>query len=391
MSSWLINPEDEEDEAVLFNAEDDDSLDDYEENPRRRRKAGRRRRRKSKKAKGTRRRRKSRKSKGTRRRRKSAGRPKKSHRKRRASRKSFTGFEENPKRKRRARRYRRNTWFNHARRHAKASKKGWRRRRRSSRRYDENPKRRRVHRRRAHSWKLNPFKAAPTFMKLPTWSEVKGKPMHAVGFALLGAIDTGLIKIGIDKAMSQFDATRGLPEPVRDIVPIIGSFAAGTAISWGINKFAKNNFYARCHQFGVYSTTILNCVGLGVKYIMRAVNAKKYKVTKPLKMPANLGPKQFAAEMFGLGGILGAYEEYKLVEAMESGGLVVAQDGEGNVGLANQAGDIIVSGPAAVMGEVVDGVSGIALADDGMNSDDSGTYGQDAGYDGFGEDITVES
>ena len=49
--SWLVNPDEDEDEAVLFNAEEDDFLD-YEDNPKKRSK--RRKGRKSKKAKAPR-------------------------------------------------------------------------------------------------------------------------------------------------------------------------------------------------------------------------------------------------------------------------------------------------------------------------------------------------
>jgi len=449
--AWLVNPSDEEDfddeEAVLFNAED--SLD-FEDNPRGRRKRSKRRKKagRPKKSKRGGKRRKHvirmievpRKRRRTvKRKHRKAGRPKKAvhhRRKKRSSRKSAAAllrkiqamgpkssavagtYESNPKRKRRhhkktSKKYAENYWAGQPRRHKKAAKKGWRRRRKASR-YQSNPKHRKQSRRLLHAriWRANPMSLGgikgkifgPHWYNLPTMEQLKFQPWHAVGFGVLGLVDSSLIAMGVDYVFTKYGAKVKLPEPAKDITRIVvGRIIGGSAISYGIAKFGKNTMWAKFHQTGVYAGVILDVVGTSIKYIMRAVKGKKVKLAGEIPFQPQMNAQRFAASCFGLGSIMGAVEEQKLIASIQADGIVVATNGEGKVALANaNTGEIIVSGPAESMTPIVQAVQGVAIAYDGdveggvdgaVNPYARGYGAQhpvtDSG--GMGEDISSES
>ena len=392
--SWLVNPDEDEDEAVLFNAEEDDFLD-YEDNPKKRSK--RRKGRKSKKAKAPR---KIKRRKVHRKAKKAAPvKVKRKRHKRRKHRASTIKFIEAPKKAKRHKRRK-------TRKHKKAVRKHKRKARKTPKMsFQSNPRRRhkrrharrnptypfvtnarktKRHKRRwkARVWKSNPFgsiKGMPDWMKFPSMADVKAKPWHAVGFGLLGIVDTGLIGKGIEYAISK--SGTAIPEPAADAIRIGGKFAAGTAISFAIAKFGKNNSWAKFHQTGVYIGVIADTVFTVAKYVIRRFGANRYKVTTPIKMP--MTAKGIAMNAFGLGSLGDLLEERKLVSALETDGLVVAGNELGEVALADAVtGDIIVSGPADQMAPVVQAVQGVAFYTGDVNDD---------GESGLGEDITVES
>jgi len=457
--SWLVNPESEDEyndeEAVLFNAQD--SLD-FEDNPRgkhkRRKKAGRPKKskrggkkKKHRRAKhviklieAPRRRRKA--VKHRRRKVKAASKPKRKHHKRRKSTRrspsiqglvtklkkmgvkssALAGVESNP------------SWKGQPRRHKKAAKKGWRRRRKAGRTYAENPRkvRRRSYARRpwkARVYKQNPFSMGgikgkifgPNWYNLPNMAQIKYQPWHALGFGILGVVDTSLIGMGIDYAFTKYKGKVKIPEPAKDITRIIvGKVIGGSLISFGIAKVSKNTMWAKFHQTGVYVSTILDVVGTSIKYIMRAVKAKgkggkKVKIGEEgIPFQPHMSAGRFAASMMGMGSIMGAWEEQKLLASIQADGIVVATNGGGQVALANaNTGEIIVSGPAEAMGDIVQAVQGVAIAYDGdvegdVEGDTEGTsqsvdgstyymqrpvgrYSRVDDSGGMGEDISSES
>jgi hypothetical protein len=401
--SWLVNPEEDEDEAVLFNAEEDDFLD-YEDNPKRKRRKGSR---KGKKAKSGKPRRHKRRKGGRKAKKAVAPAAPKKRRKRRAKKagrrkkrraRKVIKFVEAPKKTRRHRR-RKASKKKAVRKHKKRrkSKKAKtmafesnpRKKRRSRRKhYASNPVKRKHRRKKlrwkAKAWKSNPFasiKGIPAWMKLPSKNEI-GKGWGAaknIGFGILGVVDTGLIGKGVEMAIMKFAPT--IPEPGVDVIRIASKFAAGTAISYGIQKFGKNTTWAKFHQTGVYIGVIADTVFTVAKYLIRQFGGTRYKLPAPIKMP--LSVKGIAMNAFGLGSLGDLLEERKLVSALETDGLVVAGNEMGEVCLANATtGDIIISGPADSMAPVVQAVQGVAFYT-GDTDDDSES--------GLGEDITVES
>ena len=138
----------------------------------------------------------------------------------------------------------------------------------------------------------------------------------------------------------------------------------------------KNQFYGQMHQVGVYATTILDSIGTVIKYAVRLTSGQKYQIRGSLTS-SPFSPDRFIAGMFGMGSIMGAMAEAKLVKALSSDGLIVAQGDNGKLALANAGtGEIVISGPASMMKGVIQTVGGIKFA---------GPSG------GLGEDISVES
>lgn len=422
MKSYLINPEEDEDEAVLFEADENGDLD-YEENPRknrrrkgkgkkrgakrrrrhgkkkviklvevpkrrrRRRKASKRRRKAGKKQKAAKRRRRTtpkamkRLMKGAgvkteqnprrrRRRRKSRKVKKAPRRRRRKARKAKA-----PKRRRRHSRRRRvaeaNYWPGQPRRHRKAAKKAWRRRRRKG--YEANPRRRR--RRVSKPWRATVYKSNPAMGILNpfkgAWTQLKAHPVKGCIVLVVGMIDTGLIQMGMNMALQKVN----IPEPAKDVARIVTSAVGGSIISFAVGKITKNAAYGQIHQVGVYASTILDSVGTAIKYILRATAKQQYKLPGPVPQPVT--PASVAAGMFGLGSIMGVLNESKLIQALSADGLVVAKGDDGQLALAHAGtGEIVLSGPADSMKPVIKAVSGISFQQKGND---------------LGEDITVES
>jgi len=438
--SWLVNPESEDEfndeEAVLFNAED--SLD-FEDNPRGRRKKSKRRKkagrpRKAKRGGKKRRRTKKvikmievprRRRRTVKRRRKTAARkPKRKTRRRRRSKgASLKGIMKRlekmgPRGTAVPSKYASNaSWKGQPRRHKKAAKKGWRRRRKAGRSYQQNPRRirrRSIARRpwKARIYKQNPYTLGGIKAKmfgdhwysLPTGMQISAHPVQAIGFGILGVVDTSLIAMAVDYSFLKFGKKAKIPEPAQDLTRIIvGRFVGGSLISYGIKKMSGRSDWGKYHQMGVYVSTILDGIGTAIKYIMRASKSKKVKVKKGIPYNPFLGPKNFAASIFGMGSIMGAWEEQKLLASIQADGLVVATNGEGHVALANaNTGEIIVSGPAEHMGDLINAVQGVAVAYDGdvdgaevegdvYQQRPIGVYQPVTDSGGMGEDISSES
>ena len=423
METYMVNPEN--DDPVLFEAEEDGYLD-YEENPKKGGRKGGKRRKGGKKG-GKKRSYKRRKQviklveapkrrKKYHKRRKSAGKRKKSAGKRKRTYKHATlagvtlksKHEQNPKRRRKYSRNKRrkhrkvaaaaeaNTWKKHPTLHRRARKLGWKRQRRKKagrrkKHYEANPKRRKKYsrkrkhyqsnpRRRRRMWKAVVYRNNPSIMgilKPPTIAEIGKRPYWKTGVCMIfGAMSTGAIQMGFEWGLQKVN----IPEPAKDAITVVGSLGVGSLVSFGVAKVAKDEYWGKVWQTGVYITTVVKSIGVIAKYVTRALAQDKYKLKTPLPAQPTT-TTGFVAGLFGMGSILGTMNESKLVKALSSDGLVVAKGEKGQLALANAGtGDIIISGPAASMKPVIQAVNGISFQQKG--SDDDG---------GLGEDITVES
>jgi hypothetical protein len=254
-----------------------------------------------------------------------------------------------------------------------------RRRRHKRRHYASNPKR--AHKKRY--WRASVYRANPEGFWNPKgiMSAAKAKPWHHLGFGILGAVDTGLIGMGIEMGLTKVD----MPEWAKDTTRIVVKVGVGSVISYGIAKFTKVKSYGQAHQIGVYFNTTIDIIGTVVKYVQRAMSSSTVKITGPINAP--LTPTRAVASMFGFGSLVGAMDENKLIKALTQDGLVVAQGDKGQLALADvQTGKIIISGPEKAMMPVIQTVSGIQV---NTGATKPGEY--DGGMSTvMGEDITTE-
>jgi len=246
--------------------------------------------------------------------------------------------------------------------------------------YASNPRRRRYRRNPALPVKgiFGQFKA--TVVTFPKLADYKSKPLHGVGFGILGLIDSAIYGAIVDLVTKpKGKEVKAAVSPGRDIARILTKFLGGTLTSMGVAHLTKDKKNGTFHQLGVTVCTILDLVGTGIKH---ATRAQAGLLTKGFNGQIELTPtvRNVAIELLGFGQIDRAWAERNIIVALKKGIPISVWKAPAGYGYIknDKTGKILITGSLSGIQDLAGRLSGVNPKQFGAN------------VPAIGEDITVE-